>query len=88
MVEEFGATGPKKAQEIQDHLDVINGELRVPWAIWQINKPGTGEKDFEFFPGEPAYDVVKAEGEKSRRIKAVQDFSKPFYDVGGLELKK
>lgn len=88
MIEEFGATGAKKAQDIQAHLDVINGQLRIPWAIWQINKPGTGANDFEFFPGEPAYDVVKAEGTKSRKIEAVQDFSKPFYDVGGLELQK
>lgn len=87
MVEEFGATGARKAEEIQQHIDIINGQLKVPWCIWQINNPGTGAADFEFFVGEPAYDVVKDEGIASRKIRAIQDFSKFFYDVGGLEVR-
>lgn len=57
MVEEFGATGSSKARVLQDHINVFNG-MQIPWAVWQINKPGKGANDFEFWTDEESYGVV------------------------------
>lgn len=57
MVEEFGATGGDKARVIQDHVNVFNA-AQIPWAVWQINKPGKGTGDYEFWTDEESYGVV------------------------------
>jgi mannan endo-1,4-beta-mannosidase len=84
MVEEFGASGATKAEVVQEHIDIFNKQLKMPWCIWEISNPGSGAADFEFFIGEPTYDVVKNGSRAALSIAAAQDFSKYFYDVGGL----
>lgn len=84
MVEEFGASGGNKAEVVQEHIKIFNGQLRIPWSIWEISKPGAGAADFEFFVGEPTYDVVVNGSLTSLLTTAAQDFSRYFYDVGGL----
>ena len=85
MVEEFGATGATKAEVVQEHIDIFNQQLHMPWSIWEISKPGAGAADFEFYTGEPTYDVVSNGSHVSLETVAAQDFSKYFYDVGGLK---
>ena len=46
LFEEFGATGSDKASVVGQHIDIFNG-LKVPWMVWQINKPGKGAADYE-----------------------------------------
>jgi mannan endo-1,4-beta-mannosidase len=84
MVEEFGASGGSKAEIVQEHIDIFNGQLRIPWSIWEISKAGAGAADFEFFVDEPTYDVVMNGSLTSLSTTAAQNFSKYFYDVGGL----
>jgi mannan endo-1,4-beta-mannosidase len=78
MVEEFGASGRNKAEIVREHIDIFNRQLRIPWSIWEISKPGTGAADFEFFVGELMYDVVVNGSCTSLLTTAAQDFSKYF----------
>jgi mannan endo-1,4-beta-mannosidase len=54
-------------------MDIFNG-LNVPWMIWQINKPGKGADDFEFWTNEDTYGVVKQGAAKALSISAAQTF--------------
>ncbi|USP74620.1 glycoside hydrolase family 5 protein [Curvularia clavata] len=73
LFEEFGATGSNKARIVSQHIDVFN-ELKVPWMVWQINKPGKGVADFEFWTNEDTYTVVKQGASKALKIAAAQAF--------------
>ncbi|KAH7558610.1 glycoside hydrolase superfamily [Bipolaris maydis] len=73
IFEEFGATGPNKSTVVGQHIDVFN-ELKVPWMVWQINKPGKGASDFEFWTNEDTYAVVKQGAAKALGIIAAQPF--------------
>jgi mannan endo-1,4-beta-mannosidase len=84
MVEEFGALGATKAEVIEEHLVIFNEQLRMPWSIWEICKPGAGESNYEFYVNEPTYGVVWNGTQTSLAVEAAQDFSKYFKDVGGL----
>ncbi|KAF2757650.1 glycoside hydrolase [Pseudovirgaria hyperparasitica] len=73
LFEEFGAIGDSKSSQVQQHIDVFNG-LKAPWMIWQINKPGKGSADFEFWTDEATYGVVKTGAEKALTLTAAQSF--------------
>jgi len=73
LFEEFGASGSNKASVVGQHIDIFNG-LKVPWMIWQINKPGKGAADFEFWTNEDTYGVVKQGSAKALGIAAAQTF--------------
>jgi mannan endo-1,4-beta-mannosidase len=73
LFEEFGATGSDKASVVKQHIDVFNG-LKVPWMIWQINKPGKGAADFEFWTDEETYGVVKEGAGKALSVGAAQSW--------------
>jgi mannan endo-1,4-beta-mannosidase len=73
LFEEFGATGSDKASVVGQHIDIFNG-LKVPWMIWQINKPGKSAADFEFWTNEDTYGVVKQGAAKALSIAAAQTF--------------
>jgi mannan endo-1,4-beta-mannosidase len=74
LFEEFGASGADKAKVVGQHIDVFNG-LQVPWMIWQINKPGKGASDFEFWTNEDTYGVVKSGSEKALGLQGAQTFA-------------
>ncbi|RPA95779.1 hypothetical protein L873DRAFT_1744754 [Choiromyces venosus 120613-1] len=57
MVEEFGGTGSDKVQILKDHINYFNS-VQIPWAVWQISKPGRGTADYEFWTDEESYGVV------------------------------
>ncbi|EUC41475.1 glycoside hydrolase family 5 protein [Bipolaris oryzae ATCC 44560] len=44
LFEEFGATGSNKSSVVGQHIDVFN-KLKIPWMIWQINKPAKGASE-------------------------------------------
>jgi mannan endo-1,4-beta-mannosidase len=71
LFEEFGATGDNKANEIGSHIAIFN-DLGVPWMPWQINKPGNGKGDFEFWTDEPTYGVVKTGSNIAGQINGAQ----------------
>jgi hypothetical protein len=73
LFEEFGATGSDKASVVGQHIDIFNG-LKVPWMIWQINKPGKGAADYEFWTNEDTFAVVKQGSAKALSIAAAQTF--------------
>ena len=73
LFEEFGALGDDKAAVVGQHIDVFNG-LKVPWMVWQINKPGKGGKDYEFWVDEETYGVVKRGAEGALGVGAAQRF--------------
>ncbi|RAR11698.1 glycoside hydrolase family 5 protein [Stemphylium lycopersici] len=73
LFEEFGALGDNKAAVVGQHIDVFNG-LKVPWMIWQINKPGKGKADYEFWVDEETFGVVKTGAAKALSITAAQRF--------------
>lgn len=73
LFEEFGALGDDKAAAVGQHIDVFNG-LKVPWMVWQINKPGKGGKDYEFWVDEETYGVVKRGAEGALGVGAAQRF--------------
>ncbi|KAI4670642.1 uncharacterized protein J4E88_009734 [Alternaria novae-zelandiae] len=73
LFEEFGASGSNKASVVGQHIDIFNG-LKVPWMIWQINKPGKGAADFEFWTNEDTFGVVKQGSAKALSISAAQTF--------------
>jgi mannan endo-1,4-beta-mannosidase len=73
LFEEFGATGSDKASVVGQHIDIFNG-LKVPWMVWQINKPGKGAADYEFWTNEDTYGVVKNGAAKALSIAAAQTF--------------
>jgi mannan endo-1,4-beta-mannosidase len=73
VFEEFGASGADKAAVVGQHIEVFNG-LKVPWMIWQINKPGKSASDFEFWTNEATYGVVKTGAEKALSLTGSQKF--------------
>ena len=73
LFEKFGATGSDKAGVVGQHIDISNG-LKVPWMIWQINKPGKGAADYEFWTYEDSFAVVKQGAAKALSIAAAQTF--------------
>jgi mannan endo-1,4-beta-mannosidase len=42
--------------------------------VWQINKPGKGAADFEFWTNEDTYGVVKTGAAKALGVAAAQTF--------------
>ncbi|EAT84154.2 hypothetical protein SNOG_07878 [Parastagonospora nodorum SN15] len=73
LFEEFGASGADKANVVGQHIDVFNN-LKVPWMIWQINKPGKGANDFEFWTDESTFGVVKTGSETALGLAGAQKF--------------
>ncbi|PSK42055.1 hypothetical protein B9Z65_3969 [Elsinoe australis] len=73
LFEEFGATGENKADVVGQHIKVFNG-LKVPWMVWQINKPGKGAADYEFWTDEETFDVVRDGSSEALALKAAQPF--------------
>lgn len=73
LFEEFGATGENKADVVGQHIEVFNG-LKVPWMVWQINKPGKGAADYEFWTDEETFDVVRDGSSEALALKAAQPF--------------
>jgi mannan endo-1,4-beta-mannosidase len=73
LFEEFGASGADKAKVVGQHIDVFNG-LKVPWMIWQINKPGKGGNDFEFWTDEDTYGVVGDGSEEALEMQGAMVF--------------
>lgn len=73
LFEEFGASGSNKASVVGQHIDIFNG-LKVPWMIWQINKPGKGAADFEFWTNEDTFGFVKQGSARALSISAAQTF--------------
>lgn len=82
MIEEFGAAGGSKAQAIQDHINVFNA-AQIPWLIWQINKPGKGAGDYEFWTDEESYAVVRRGIKTANDLGGQQIFPGPFALTSG-----
>ena len=76
MVEEFGAVGDTKAQQIEDHITIINGQLQMPWMVWEMSKPGSGASDYEIWVDEPAWGVIENGTRTANHLVAAQDFSR------------
>ncbi|GAA5912348.1 uncharacterized protein JCM6883_005640 [Sporobolomyces salmoneus] len=54
---EWGVTGSNKAKKIGEFVEAFekNG---IPWMYWQITSPGAGDKDFEVWTSEPAWNAL------------------------------
>jgi hypothetical protein len=78
LFEEFGATGSNKASLVGQHIDLFNG-LKVPWMIWQINRPGKAAEDFEFWTNEDTYKIVGQGAAKALSLAAAQTFPNLAY---------
>jgi mannan endo-1,4-beta-mannosidase len=71
LFEEFGATGSNKAKLVGEYISIFH-DLKAPWMVWQINKPGKGAADFEFWTDEATFGVVKTGAATALSVGAAQ----------------